>query len=123
MCGKITIEGGEYMRIVLKNPQQLPNEIEIDNTLHTLQQMLGGYIEIVRLPTNSDIAIIVNDSGKLIGLPPNLEYEGDILVGPVIFTGVDGEDLVSVTDVQVRQIYDYLKHNDYWLEVEDYVSR
>lgn len=111
------------MRIVLKNPQQLPNEIEIDNTLHTLQQMLGGYIEIVRLPTNSDIAIIVNDSGKLIGLPPNLEYEGDILVGPVIFTGVDGEDLVSVTDVQVRQIYDYLKHNDYWLEVEDYVSR
>ena len=111
------------MRIVLKNPQQLPNVIEIDNTLHTLQQMLGGYIEIVRLPTNSQIAIVVNDSGKLIGLPPNVEYGGDILVGPVIFAGVDGEDLVSVTDVQVQLVYDYLKHNDYWLEVEDYVSR
>ena len=123
MCCKITVEGGEYMRIVLKNPQQLPNVIEIDNTLHTLQQMLGGYIEIVRLPTNSQIAIVVNDSGKLIGLSPNVEYGGDILVGPVIFAGVDGEDLVSVTDVQVQLVYDYLKHNDYWLEVEDYVSR
>ena len=61
--------------------------------LEELQELVGGYIEVIYLP--SDTIMIVNEEGKLKGLPTNLNatkilYEyykvTNILVGDVVLT-------------------------------------
>lgn len=85
----------------------------IGNDLKSLQEYVGGWIEIVGVtPT---IQMVVNEEGKLNGLEPTMaipyldEWEGclddgvapaDIAVGPVLFVGPADEDgnLTGISD-------------------------
>jgi hypothetical protein len=40
-------------------------------TLPELQKIVGGYIEIVRPPSRSGAVLVINENGKLDGLPLN----------------------------------------------------
>tara|TARA_R100000935_G_scaffold35163_1_gene55935 strand:- start:684 stop:911 length:228 start_codon:yes stop_codon:yes gene_type:complete len=42
-------------------------------TLDEAQALVGGLVEMVRSPDNSDIQILVNEEGLLTGLPFNKE--------------------------------------------------
>ena len=56
-------------------------------TLEEAQKIVGGYVEMVRSPTNPDIQILVNEEGLLRGLPFNesaTEACGTGIVGPAI---------------------------------------
>lgn len=61
-----------------------------DFTLEELQGFVGGNIEIVRVPDDSDRIIILNEEGKLDGLPINMKatdlYQNpyDVIVGDVL---------------------------------------
>lgn len=58
------------MTILLVEPGKPPRTEEIANDLHTMQKMVGGYIQAV-YPFEDPIALICNEDGKLLGLPPN----------------------------------------------------
>lgn len=78
---------------------------EIENSLEAKQKYVKGLIQVVSL--NSQIDIICNDEGKLIGLEPNRAFmDGedilDILVGDILacrhdaegnFTSIKEEDI------------------------------
>ncbi len=78
---------------------------EIENTLEAKQKYVQGLIQVVSL--NSQIDIICNDEGKLIGLEPNRAFmDGedilDIFVGDILacrhdaegnFTSIKEEDI------------------------------
>lgn len=51
------------------NPKKAPRMASITGDLNLLQQVVGGYIEAV-CPYDDPVAIICNEEGKLIGLPP-----------------------------------------------------
>lgn len=56
-------------------------------TLHDMQAIVGGYIEVVTLPNKKHL--VVNEEGLLHGLPRNLaasNIAGRPLVGPAILT-------------------------------------
>ena len=57
------------MKIIVKNPGQNPHYEWTDNTLKALQNIVGGYIEVVTLAP--DLALICNEEGRIYGLPLN----------------------------------------------------
>lgn len=89
------------MKIVVKKAGQNPEVKEIKGTLENLKELVGGYIECVDFGFNN-ILMICNEEGKLLGLPPNFVFRGDIIVGDVFFCSGCEEDFESLTDDQVE---------------------
>ena len=84
------------IRVVVKEPLK-PAEIRlIDNDLSSMQQVVGGDIEVIPFPYNQMFDIYLNEEGKLNRLKPNLrlEHNGemyDVVVGTVFISKVNEE--------------------------------
>lgn len=97
------------MRVIYKEPGKDPAVKEIENDLVSLQALVGGLIEPVRL--RKGLVLIMNEEGKLNGMSPNfyLPALGDMIVGPVVFTGEDGENFADVPDMYIGVITQFFK--------------
>lgn len=91
---------GSSIRVIVKRPEdKVGKPTHIVPTLERLQEIVEGYIEHVNI---DGVSIICNAEGKLMGQEPNFRImDGlgnllDIVVGPVIVAGVDGEELADV---------------------------
>ena len=63
----------EKIKVLALLPMELPKEIELDNTLEAMQEFVGGLIECITLSdTGSEVTLVCNDEGKLLGLPLNV---------------------------------------------------
>ena len=58
------------IEVILVQPMREAQVIEIDNDLESMQELVDGYIEEY-MPFEDDIAIVCNEEGKMMGLPPN----------------------------------------------------
>ena len=84
----------EKIQVLALLPMELPEEIELDNTLEAMQKFVGGLIECITLSdTGSEVTLVCNDEGKLLGLPLNRPlWDGaDVLAGPGFLAGCDNE--------------------------------
>ena len=97
----------EKLSVLLVQPEKVPERIEIDSGLDALQKVVGGYIEAV-YPYEDPVALIVNDEGKLNGLPLNRalrDEDGhiyDVIAGPFLVVGLGESDLCPIA----ASIYD-----------------
>jgi hypothetical protein len=92
----------EKIDVLIVSPCSVPRQVQIDNTLEAKQSAVGGHIEIVHPFADPQIALIVNEEGKLLGLEPNraIKYPNgikDIVVGSFIICRDAGEDFASLT--------------------------
>ena len=73
------------MRIIYKEPGKEPRTMIVPNTLKMLQDLVGGYIETLKIADN--VVMIFNEEGKLLDLAPNFFFGaiGDVILGPVVF--------------------------------------
>ncbi len=95
----------EKMRVVLVEPGKYAREAEIDNTLKTEQEVVGGLIDVICPWPDDKVCLILNDEGKIIPLEPNRalpEYE-DVVFGTFFLCGDGGEDFCSLSDAQVKR--------------------
>lgn len=57
-------------------------------TLKELQTLVGGYIEVLYPPSRTGAVLVVNEEGRLRGLPPNkvasAVYGGGFIVGDAL---------------------------------------
>ena len=95
-------------------------EKEIENTLETLQKIVGGYIEVPYISgvfTENGIDMVINEEGKFIeGLKPEiaiLDYNTgrilDLVYGNCIFVSHDEEgEMVSLSKEQMEIVTDEL---------------
>lgn len=90
----------ETIRVIVKDPGRRAQLREIPNTLEELQRIVGGFIETIRFDEQS--VLIVNEEGKLRGLPLNFIVWNDSIVGPAIVAGVSGEDFTDVSNQTIR---------------------
>ena len=80
------------MRILLVEPGKRPVLKEIDGSLKSMQEIVGGTIQAL-YPFGEPVALICNDEGKLLGLPLNRalrDEEGriyDIVAGTFFLCG------------------------------------
>ena len=102
------------MRAYRKRPGERPEAIEIPKTLKALQREVGGYIEPFR-PPYLDGAIIVNEEGKIRGLPFNFIVWGpvgvDRIVGTAVFVGVDRDEFTDAP-YTLEELETWLRSND-----------
>lgn len=87
------------MKVVIKKVGQAPEVKEIKGELHEMQEIVGGYIEVIGL--FDGIFCVLNEEGKLMGLPKNFVLASDVIVGDVFFCSVSGEDFASLDDMQI----------------------
>ena len=91
----------EKIKVLALLPMELPKEIELDNTLEAMQKFVDGRIECLTLhDSGSEVTLVCNDEGKLLGLPLNrLLWDGaDILAGPGFLAGCDDEgNMISLS--------------------------
>lgn len=85
--------------------------VEWDNDIEQVQALVGGYVERVRLTT--DAALLVNEDGKMTGLPVNrratlllreMGRRTDFIVGDCVLVGDTGEDFVSAPEALVATL-------------------
>lgn len=98
------------MKVIIKNHNQEPRVENVDE--NDFRKIIGGYLEMVRLPGHPDISIWLDEEGKLKGLPANFLWLYDVIVGTAIFAGVKGEDLIDLTSKQIKIIQNYLKEQE-----------
>lgn len=97
------------MQVLVIKPGQRPEVQEIDGTLESMQKIVGGLIQAV-YPYEQPVALVANDEGKILGLPPNrgLRDEDaelyDIICGTFFIVGApaDSRNFQSLTDVQTQ---------------------
>lgn len=85
---------GDKIKCYVKRPDSRLYSTLISNSLENLQRFVNGYIEAV--PVSENIVMICNEEGKLRGMDPNFKWLGDVIVGPVIFCGVSGEEFADM---------------------------
>lgn len=82
------------MRVIVKRPEDAVGSVQdIPNTLKALQELVGGYIKQVTVCT--DLAVVCNEEGRLLGLPHNCNLLGVDFVGTVVVVGVDGDEFTD----------------------------
>lgn len=95
------------MQVVIVEPEKKPFVQNIDDTLTSMQQIVGGTIQAV-YPFEEPVALICNDEGKLLNLPLNRALRDsngaiyDIVAGTFFLCAapVDSDCFESLTDEQ-----------------------
>ena len=98
------------MRVLVVEPGKQPEEREIDGSLESMQQIVGGLIQAI-YPFDDTVALICNDEGKLLGLPWNRVVGYDIIAGTFFLCDAppDSENFKSLTEEQLRLYSQLLK--------------
>ena len=100
----------ENIQVVIVEPQKAPYKKTIPNNLDAMRDIVGGYIEIVRMDaktqSGAELIITVNEEGKLIGLPFNRNILGfDILAGTFFISAANKQgDNVSIDDITANRL-------------------
>lgn len=98
----------EIITAVIYRPGQRGEIIKIEPTLDKLQELVGGYIQVVRIgPASREenpLMVIVNEDGKLQGLQRNRplafnDYSVEYLAGPIVITG-EWKDVEDETHIK-----------------------
>lgn len=96
-------------------PNKIPSCIELEHDLPTLQKAVGGHIEAV-YPFDDPVALVVNEEGKLNGLPLNRALRDDdghiydIVAGSFLVVGLGESDFTSLTPELLKK-YEKLFHH------------
>ena len=88
------------MKVLVKEPGKKWHTEEIENTLESLQGIVGGYIETVTM--GNGVVMICNEEGRNIGLPYNCTVGGVSFCGTVAIAGTDEEDFADCPDWVIR---------------------
>ncbi len=98
----------DTINCLLVQPDQYPKQMQIDTRLESLQQMVGGDIEVI-YPFEEEVGVICNEEGKINGMPYNRALRDDkgeiydILAGDFLVVGLTEEDFGSLTPEQMEK--------------------
>ena len=87
------------MNVLIVEPGKHPRLADIDDSLESLQKIVGGYIEAI-YPFEDEIALICDEESKL---KSDTEWNrllpetGDVIKGTFIIAGLGDEDFTDIT--------------------------
>ena len=91
------------MRVLLIKPYEEARITEIDGSLKSMQELVGGYIEVT-YPYEDRIVLVCNEESKLLNLTPNREIKNDegqvtdVIFGDFFIAGDGEDDFASISD-------------------------
>lgn len=97
-------------RMLVIEPHKAPYEAVIPDKLESLQEAVGGYIEIT-YPFEDNAIVISNEESKLIGMDGNRRVNDQIYAGPMLISADDGSSgLTDLTDEQIAKYTGMFRH-------------
>ena len=98
------------MLVLVVEPERRPELREIDESLESMQKIVGGLIQPV-YPFDDPVALVCNDEGKLMSLPANRGLRDkngqiyDIVCGTFFLCGAPGDSdhFTSLTPEQIKR--------------------
>lgn len=99
-------EKADTMTVLLVEPNKYPEVKEIGTDLESLQQAVGGNIEVT-YPFKDNVGLVVNEEGKINGMPLNRavrDEDGgvtDIVAGSFLVVGLTEDSFGSLTQEQI----------------------
>lgn len=102
------------IKILVIEPKKAITIKSIPNKFHSLQSIVGSYLEVVPLsfPTNlSKYKLVTNEEGKILNLPFNFHYDKtDCITGTVFIVGTDKEgNFTDVDNADVNELISFIK--------------
>lgn len=91
------------MRVLKKEPGKAAVVVTIDGSLSSMQDVVGGYIQVLPLPRCKAI-MVCNEEGKILDLPHNISLMGRHIVGTVFFCCSTQDRMVSLTPAAEKEI-------------------
>ncbi len=101
----------DRMNVLMVEPDQYPRPMEMGTSLEDLQAAVGGYIEVI-YPFDEPVGLMMNEEGKLMGLPLNRglrDEKGDlydVVAGPFVVVGLTDDGFGSLTQEQMDRYAD-----------------
>lgn len=91
------------MKALKIEPGKAPERIDIHNELATLQDAVGGYIQVAYPDPHRPVGLVCNEEGKCCGLELNraLYQNGkpyDIIAGTFLVVGLSAEDFTDLRE-------------------------
>ena len=111
------------MNVIVVEPERKPYLKAIKTGLESLQREVGGDIQAV-YPYEDPVALIVNEEGKINGLPLNRALRDedkhiyDVVAGTFLIVGLGEESFVSVPDELVDKYKGKFKTPELFMEVD-----
>lgn len=91
------------IKVLIKEPNKPCRMATIPNRLKALQEVVGGYVEVVQITT--DTAILCNEEGLINALPYNCTLFGHQLFGTILIAGVDGAEFDDAPLAAMKTIF------------------
>lgn len=100
------------MKVLTFEPGKDPEYREIDGSLESMQEIVGGYIEAVDLPEG--LVLVCNEEGKLENLNPSAELDvagmpWDLIRGTCFVCRRDEDRMVGLEDGDEERISEYVR--------------
>lgn len=113
------------MQVIIVEPQKKPAVRDIKSDLKSMQEIVGGLIEVL-YPFEEPVALICNEEGKLLNLPLNRALRNDagkvydIISGTLFLCAAppDSEHFESLTDQQVKTYMERFAMPEMFLNVD-----
>ena len=111
------------MKILKIDPGKKPEIMDIENSLESMQSLVGGMIQAV-YPFEEPVAMICNDDGKLMDLEYNRTLRDpesgiiyDIICGTMFLCGapINSDKFTDLTEQQLAYYSNYYKEPEVFL--------
>ena len=104
-----------FIKVLVVEPNKEPYIKEIESSLESLQDIVGGLIEYINLENNVDL--ICNEEGKINNLPFNRSIGNDIIAGTFIIAGINlrNGETISIPKDKVNKytkLFSLANHNN-----------
>ena len=116
------MEAEKGMTVVACYPGKTAQVIEIDGSLESMQQCVGGYLQAL-YPFDDPVAIVCNEEGKLNRMELNraLYSESgemiDIIAGPMFICSLGEEDFSSISGEMLEKYLEKFKHPETFIKI------
>lgn len=113
------------MKILRVDPGLYPQEAEINGSLESMQQLVGGLIQVLYPFRDAEVALICNDEGKLLGLPFNRALRDergatyDVVAGTFFLCSAswDSDTFGSLSEAQVKEYMERFRHPELFIKL------
>ena len=103
------------MEVLIVEPNKAPRMANIGEDLKSLQEIVGGYIEVI-YPYEDLVALICNEEGKIMGLPLNRKLEDyDIIAGTFIICGLSEDNFGSLSSDLAAKYQEKFAHPEVFM--------
>lgn len=110
------------IKVVLLEPNKLARITDIDSSLKGMQKIVDGMIEAF-YPFEEQVCFVVNDEGKISGMPLNRAVYGDekeildIIAGPAFICDCSGNNFGSLSEEQLKKYQEQFRYPEQFFQL------